>query len=187
MNKWLLMLAGVIAISVTACKDDSEEGSAELKASFSLKTWENDGNQLEFGPVKNTFTEEEPIAFDMVLTNEGEQTETIEYGSCGFDLIGIYNEAGENVYDSEVTTTGCSGEWNIKVVYTGESIGIPTLWDQELYEVDPNTGSVSGTGEYLPAGEYTVEAVARFQLESADAEWTEIQFTTQSLTIEAAQ
>lgn len=183
MNKWLMVLVGIVAITVTACKEES--GSAELKATFSLKTWEDNGNQLQFGPVKNIFSEKEPIAFDMILTNEGEPTETIEYASCGFDLIEIYDEAGEKVYDSEVTTTGCSGQWNIKVVYTGESIGIPTLWDQELYEQDPNTGAISGTGEYLPAGEYTVEAVARFQLESADAEWTEIQFSTQSLTIEA--
>lgn len=183
MKNWIILLAGVFAITVTACKN---EDNVELKASFSMKTYEVGEHGLEYGPVKNTFVEQEPIAFDMTLTNEGLKTAHIEYG-CGFDVIEIYNEAGDQVYSSKVTTTGCSAVWNVKIVYTGESIGTPTLWDQELYHQDPDTGAISGTGEYLPAGQYTVRAKASYYLDSSENEPSEIVFTDQSLIIEPAE
>ena len=184
MKHLILLIAGLLTITIAGCKDDDE---VELKATFNMKTYEIPNQSIEYGPVKNTFTEQEPIAFDMVLTNEGIATAHIEYGSCGFDIIEIYNESGDLVYDSEVTTTGCSAQWNVKIVYRGESIGTPTLWDQELYHQDPDTGAITGTGEYLPAGDYTVKAKAYYYLGSSENEPSEIIFTDQSLTIEAAQ
>ena len=185
MKKWILLLAGILILTVAGCKDD--EDAPELKATFSMKTWDNVNGAIELGEVKNTFIEKENIAFDMVLKNQGTTTAHIEYASCGFDIVEIYNDDDELVYHSEVTTTGCSGQWNIKIVYSGESIGTPTLWDQEMYYQDPDTGDITGTGEYLPAGKYTVRAVARYKLNSSDADWSRIIFTDQSLTIESAQ
>lgn len=182
MKHLILLIAGFLTITIAGCKDDN----VELKASFSMKTYEVGEQGLEYGPVKNIFVEQEPIAFDMTLTNEGLKTAHIEYG-CGFDVIEIYNEAGDQVYSSKVTTTGCSAAWNVEIVYTGESIGTPRLWDQELYHQDPDTGAISGTGEYLPAGEYTVKAKAHYYLDSSENEPSEIIFTDQSLTIEAAE
>ncbi|GAA0208023.1 hypothetical protein GCM10009123_14400 [Kangiella japonica] len=185
MKKILLVLASLLTIGISGCKDD--DNKANLKATFSLKGYEIVNGQIELGEVKNTFVEQEPIAFDMVLTNDGIPTAHIEYASCGFDIIEIGDDSGDRVFSSEVTTTGCSGQWNIKIVYTGESIGTPTLWDQEIYQEDPNTGEIIATGDYLAPGQYTVQARAKYKLDSAEADWSEISFSNQSLTIEAAQ
>lgn len=181
----LLLLASLLTIGLVGCK--VEDNKVDLKATFSLKGYEVINGKIELGDVKNTFVEKEPIAFDMVLTNDGIPTAHIEYASCGFDIIEIYDDSGERVYSSEVTTTGCSGQWNIKIVYTGESIGTPTLWEQEIYQEDPDTGEIIATGDYLAPGQYTVQARARYKLDSAEADWSEITFTNQSLTIEAAR
>ena len=184
MNKCLLLLAGILSIVVVGCKDD--DSTPELKVSFSMKAWEYNNGMIELGEVKNTFSEKEPIAFDMTLTNVGLTTAHIEYG-CGFDIIEIYNEAGQQVYSSEVTTDGCSAEWHVDIVYSGESIGSRTFWDQELYHQDPTTGEISATGEYLPAGHYTVKARAHYYVDSSENEPSEIIFTDQSLIIEATE
>lgn len=186
MKKWLLTVAGVLALFLLSCKSDDEE--TKLSATLSLKTWAVGNPEIIYGPTKTVFSEQEPIAFDMVLTNEGFKTERVEYGGCGFDVIEIYDENGDIVYDSDNTTAGCTTEWNVVVIYTGESIGLPTLWDQELYHLDPETGAISGTGEYLEPGDYTVIGYARVKLGSSEADWTIIPLGTEySLTIEALE
>lgn len=190
MKNWILLIAGLVVLGLTACKDNDDENqqTANLSVSFAMKTYEVGNQEITYGPDKTVFTEQEPIAFDMILTNNGPETQRVEFGGCGFDVIEIYDENGDMVYDSENTTTGCSAEWNVVVMYTGESIGTPTLWDQELYFVDPSTGAISGTGEYLQTGHYTVIAYARVHLGSSEAEPTIIPLPIeQSLTIEASE
>lgn len=187
MKNWIVIALGVLTISLTACKDSNDE-ETELSASLTMKTWEAGDQEIVYGPPKTVFAEGEPIAFDMLLTNKGFKTERVEFGSCGFDVIEIYDETGEKVYDSEITTTGCSAEWHVFVMYTGESIGTPTLWDQELYHQDPDTGARSATGEYLQPGDYTVIGYAEVKLGSSEADWTVIPLQIEhSLTIEASE
>lgn len=186
MKNWLLIIAGFFALILSACKNDDQE--TKLSASLTMKTYEVEDQDITYGPTKAVFSEQEPIAFDMILTNEGFKTERVEFGGCGFDVIEIYDANGDMVYSSDNTTTGCTAEWNVVVMYTGESIGQPTLWDQELYDVDPETGAISGTGEYLQPGDYTVIGYARIKLGSSEADWTNIPVPMElNLTIEASQ
>lgn len=186
MKNWILLIAGLVALGLSGCKSDDEE--TELTASLTMKTYEVGDQDITYGPDKTVFTEQEPIAFDMKLTNTGLKTERVEFGGCGFDVIEIYDSNGDIVYTSEYTTTGCSAVWNVEVMYTGETIGTQTLWDQELYNVDPDTGAISATGEYLPPGDYTVTGYAGVKLGSSEANWTIIPLPTEySLTIEASE
>ncbi|MBD3654199.1 hypothetical protein [Kangiella sp.] len=185
MKNWILLVAGLMALGLSGCKSDDE---TKLEASLTLKTWEIGNPEIIYGEDKTVFSEQEPIAFDMKLTNTGLKTERVEFGGCGFDVIEIYDSNGDMVYSSEYTTTGCSAVWNVEVMYTGETIGTQTLWDQELYNVDPDTGAISDTGEYLQPGDYTVIGYARVQLGSSEAEATIIPVPVElSLTIEASQ
>lgn len=185
MKNWILLVAGLMALGLSGCKSDDE---TKLEASLTLKTWEIGNPEIIYGEDKTVFSEQEPIAFDMKLTNKGFKTERVEFGSCGFDVIEIYNESGEKVYDSRQAPVGCSAVWNIEVVYTGESIGTPTLWDQELFLIDAEGGEIGGTGEYLPPGDYTVTGYAAVKLGSSEADWTIIPLPTEyNLTIEASE
>lgn len=185
MKKTLVIIASLVAFQLSACKSDDK---TELEATLTLKTWEIGNPEIIYGPTKTVFSEQEPIAFDMKLTNKGFKTERVEFGSCGFDVIEIYDENDVKVYDSRQAPIGCSATWNIEVVYTGESIGTPTLWDQELFLIDAEGGEIGGTGEYLPPGDYTVTGYAGVKLGSSEADWTIIPLPTEySLTIEASQ
>lgn len=185
MKIWILLLTGFAVLGLSGCKDNDE---TKLEASLTLKTWEVGNPEIVFGPSKDVFTEREPIAFDLKLTNKGFKTERVEYGSCGFDVIEIHNQNREKVYDSRQAPIGCSATWNIEVVYTGESIGTPTLWDQELFLIDAEGGEIGGTGEYLPPGDYTVTGYAAVKLGSSEANWTIIPLPTEyNLTIEASE
>lgn len=185
MKKWLLLMAGLTVLGLSGCKDDDKE--TELSASLTMKTWEVGDPEIIYGPPKTVFAEREPIAFDMKLTNKGFKTERVEYG-CGFSVIEIYDQNGEKVYDSKQAPIGCSADWNIEIVYMGESIETIRLWDQELFLIDAEGGEIGGTGEYLQPGNYTVMGYAAVKLGSSEADWTIIPLAIEhSLTIEASE
>ncbi|AUD77709.1 hypothetical protein CW740_00045 [Kangiella profundi] len=186
MKNLILLAISVVVLGLLGCKNDDEE--TKLSASLTMKTYEVGSQDITYGPEKTVFMEKEPIAFDMKLTNTGFKTERVEFGGCGFDVIEIYDSNGDMVYSSEITTTGCGAVWYVEVMYTGETIGSPTLWDQELYNVDPDTGAISATGEYLQPGDYTVIGYAKVHLGSSEAEATIIPVPVElSLTIEASE
>ncbi len=182
MKNWIKLIAGLVLLSLVGCKSDNE---TKLEASLTMKTWEYGNQEIIYGEDKGIFLEREPIAFDMKLTNRGLKTERVEF-TCGFDVIEIYNANGEKVYDSEQAPVGCSPSLSIEVVYMGESIGTPTLWDQELFLIDAEGGERGSTGEYLPPGDYTVTGYAEVYIESVGS--TIIPLPKEySLTIEASE